>query len=623
MKRTLTLTVAATFLLGVTPFAIAQDVAVVHETGGSQVDRPESASRVVEIAICLDTSGSMDGLINAARQKLWSVVNDLATARPTPTLRVALLTYGNDGHAQENGWVMVNAELTEDLDKISEMLFALTTNGGTELVGRVIQSSIEELEWTPSEDALKMIIVAGNESADQDTEVPFRDMCKKAIEMGVMVNSIYCRYHGDDATIPSGWEEVARLADGQYATIDQNNTAVVIATPLDDSLIELSTLLNATYIPFGTGGQAGWANQQAQDDNALTINKAAAASRAQTKGSGIYGCSWDLVDACFMYEQNIEEVPEEDLPDNLRAMTMDERKAYVADMKAKREALQKKINDLNAERQQYVIAEQKRQAERGVDQFDLIIQTAVRDQARAKGFEIIEAAPPGEANFAALPYFVQYGDLWVAASFIDEYEQTRRLHRVPAADAKLQEGTPEYDAFATQLDEKVRAALESIEGATAVMKVQEKVYEVTMNAPAPAEEGAPTVNAAQVGALQTAQTLQQVAVPAQQMRIRPAPVQQQRQQQPDAASPSFVKRGDVWVDAAYVQEYDALTAQNATPTFDETVPNTPEGRESLLARLAEDHRDEAGRIFEHVLENFGGGMIVRIQGKLVFLPFDC
>ena len=279
----------ATTLALISPsFVFSQETTIVSEATSSKVDvttSPSRAERIVELCICLDTSGSMDGLINSARQKLWSIVNDLALAKPTPRLRIALLSYGNDGHAQENGWVKVETPFTEDLDKVSEMLFALSTNGGTELVGRVMQTGIQELDWTPSEDVLKLMFVAGNESADQDSEAPYREIAKLTIGQGIMVNSIYCVYPGDSGDIKPGWEEIARLADGQYATIDQNKGSVTIATPFDRALIELSSSLNETYIPFGAEGTRGWANQVAQDGNAVSLNFDAAAGRAQTKAN--------------------------------------------------------------------------------------------------------------------------------------------------------------------------------------------------------------------------------------------------------------------------------------------------------------------------------------------------
>ncbi|MCB9915867.1 MAG: VWA domain-containing protein, partial [Planctomycetes bacterium] len=158
---------------------------------------PPPANPLVEIAICLDTSGSMDGLIGSAKQKLWAIVNEFVFAEPMPRLRVALYTYGNDGHSAENGWVNLECPLTEDLDLVSERLFAQTTNGGTELVGRVVNAAAGQLDWSPDPGALKLIVVAGNETADQDTVVSFRDACAGAIARDIMVDAIYCGAPGD------------------------------------------------------------------------------------------------------------------------------------------------------------------------------------------------------------------------------------------------------------------------------------------------------------------------------------------------------------------------------------------------------------------------------------------
>ncbi len=343
--------------------------------------------RVVDLAICLDTSGSMEGLINAARVKLWEIVNDLALAKPTPRLRVALLTYGNDGHNAENGWVNIDIPFTEDLDLVSKQLFALTTNGGTELVGRVIKAAGERLEWTPGDDALKLIVVAGNESADQDTTFSFRDVCKATITKGVMVNSIYCGNLADD--IAPAWKEVSTLADGHFASIDQNNGTVTVSTPFDDELVTLSAAINTTYVAYGAIGQQAWANQAEQDGNAASLGAAVAAQRCATKGGEMYkNEQWDLVDACKQVEFKIEDVKAEHLPENMRTMTLEQKKAYIAEVAQKRGEMQTKITELNTQRQQYVEAAMKAMAETNNNQsFDAAIRKAIREQALSKGFK--------------------------------------------------------------------------------------------------------------------------------------------------------------------------------------------------------------------------------------------
>ena len=344
----------------------------------------EAPTRVIQLAICLDTSGSMSGLIDAAKQKLWAIVNDLALVEPTPRFEVALLTYGNDGHNAEDGWVAVGTPFTGNLDLVSQQLFALSTNGGTEFVGRVLRHA-GQLQWHPSDDALKLIVIAGNESADQDQEVPFREVCKALISKGVMVNAIYCGPIEDN--LAPDWKQVALLADGKFATIDQNKGTIVIVTPFDEQLGVLGATLNTTYLAYGA--QGGWnaSNQVIQDHNAASLNSAAVAQRASTKGGVLYGCSeWDLVDACKNETFKLEDVKVEDLPEPMKKMTPEERKTHIGAMGKKRAEIQAEIAEMAKKRQAFVQEEVKRLALDDSKSFDNAIRRAVREQAKSRGF---------------------------------------------------------------------------------------------------------------------------------------------------------------------------------------------------------------------------------------------
>jgi hypothetical protein len=363
-----------------------------------------AAPQTIELAICLDTSGSMNGLIDAARTKIWDIVSDLARATPQPKLRVALLTFGNDGHSPENGWTNVDIDFTDNLDLVSEKLFALTTNGGTELVGRVVDRATKALTWTAGEGSLKILVVAGNESADQDQEVRYYDASKRAIEKMIVVNSIYC---GDPADqLAPAWQDVAKKADGHFAAIDQNNGTLVIATPFDDELARLSGEINTTYIAYGAAGEWSVANQARQDANALSSNTAAAAQRCMTKGGGLYNNrGWDLVDACKEPDFKLEDVKAEDLPENMRQMTIEARRTYVAERAKNREEMQKRITELGEQRMKFVAAETAKLAGGDKSAFDRAIRTAIRAQASARGFTfpadpVVEAAPAKQEEAA-------------------------------------------------------------------------------------------------------------------------------------------------------------------------------------------------------------------------------
>lgn len=352
-----------------------------------------AGSKTIDLAICLDISGSMDGLIDSARQNLWAVVNDLARLQPTPQLRVALLTFGCSTHDAERGWVKVETDFTTDLDMVSLKLFALTTNGGDEYVARVVQAALGELQWTKDPGSLQLLFVAGNEAATQDPKVETAAMSKAAITRGIVVNTIYC---GDpmDQLAPA-WREVAKLADGQFAAIQQDNS-VAIPTPFDKQLQDLSAALNPTYVPYGAQREVWAGNQVAQDGNASVLNVAAAAQRCQTKASGLYNCAgWDLVDACEDPKFDLATVKKEDLDEALRKLSLAELKAHIAAKKAQRAEIKGKVEAVGKQRDAFLAEELKKLGAAGEQRFEKAVLESVRAQAAAKGFtRKVEVAVP-------------------------------------------------------------------------------------------------------------------------------------------------------------------------------------------------------------------------------------
>ncbi|MBI3724275.1 VWA domain-containing protein [bacterium] len=341
---------------------------------------PVAAGRPIDLVLCLDTSNSMDGLIESVKRKLWDITNELARAKPTPRLRVALLTYGTPEFGTETGFVRIDSQFTDDLDGIQQKLFALRTSGGDEFVGRVLRTAVQQLAWSDEKDALRVAFVCGNESADQDPVVKFRDAVRAARERGVFVNAIYCGAGTDpDAAL---WREIPLLGEGSFASIDHNQPVVEVRSPFDARLAELSTALNGTYVAIGAHGRAGAENQSRQDSNSGSLGSSSVASRACAKGSSLYKCSWDAIDA----NVDIATVKDEDLPEELRKLTPEERKAYVAKKAADRAAIQKEIAEVGAKRQAFVAEELKKRAGAGEAQLDGAIKQAIREQAERKGF---------------------------------------------------------------------------------------------------------------------------------------------------------------------------------------------------------------------------------------------
>ncbi len=351
-----------------------------------QVEEKEPAS--IKVALILDTSNSMDGLIDQAKSQLWSVVNELSEARcdgSTPDLEIALYEYGNDQLSMREGYIRLVSEFTGDLDHISEKLFALHTDGGSEYCGQVIQRSLKALDWEDYPKDLKLIFIAGNEPFDQGN-VSYREVCKEAHEMDITINTIFCGNF--DEGKQTHWKDGAYIGGGDYMNIDQDNQYVHVKSPYDLRLVELNEDLNNTYVAYGALGSEMAVRQEEQDGNAASMNQRSYIKRAEAKCSPAYKNSkWDLVDACADEEVDLESLEEDQLPDEMKGMTDKEKKDYIQDKQKQRGIIQKEIIELTAKREQFVAEKRKNESS---NMLDVAIIQAVKKQAVAKNFEFVE-----------------------------------------------------------------------------------------------------------------------------------------------------------------------------------------------------------------------------------------
>jgi hypothetical protein len=362
---------------------------------------PSQHKPVVQIAILLDTSGSMSGLIDQTRTELWSIVNEFLLAEQggrRPEIQVALYEYGNSGLSSENGWVRQILPLTTDLDRVSEELFALKTNGGDEYCGWVIREATQKLAWSVLPEDLKVIFIAGNEPFTQGP-VDYRDACKAAIGRGVIVNTIHCG--SEQEGIEGKWRDGALLADGRHLTIDHNRQIVHVPASQDREIEELSVRLNRTYLPFGSEGRAAQERQVAQDNNAASMSPQAGVGRALTKASAYYtNSSWDLVDAVRTNQVKLDQVEVKDLPENMQQMNAEQRGAYVTGKAEERAEIQARIRRLNAERNQF-IADQTNKQTPHADTLGSAVKQAVREQAAKKNYTFKPVDEPSNVGGGA------------------------------------------------------------------------------------------------------------------------------------------------------------------------------------------------------------------------------
>ena len=341
-------------------------------------------TRPVDVVVMLDTSGSMENLLDATRARVWDVVNELGRMKPTPELRVGLISFGTDMATEEQGFIIRHLDLTDELDEVYAELMGLKIGGGTELVGRALNEAVDGMSWSPEHSALRVVFVAGNESADQGIEHDdFRIAARAARDRAIIVNALYAGNR--DQGVTEKWHEVAQAGEGNFSAIDPSTGSIQIAAPQDGLLLELNRKLNSTYVPYGEKGQDGLTNQIAQDSNASRLGVQSCSSRIVAKGGALYNnASWDLVDKTLEEGFDWGAIPMADLPEEMRSMTVEESIAFIEAKRAQREGIQREIQAASAARETFVKqAITNRIGESGLGE---AMRNAIREQAMAKGF---------------------------------------------------------------------------------------------------------------------------------------------------------------------------------------------------------------------------------------------
>lgn len=340
----------------------------------------------IQVALLLDTSGSMDGLIEQAKGQLWKIVNELAVSKKegkSPDIEIALYQYGNDGLSAQTGHIEQISPLTADLDIISDKLFKLKTNGGNEYCGHVIKTSLDALKWSDSNDDLKLIFIAGNESFAQGS-IDYKQAALQAIKKNVIVNTIFCGPQNQGVQLK--WKDGATLAEGKFINLDHNQAVVHIDAPQDKRIVELNEKLNKTYISYSEESAAKKEMAIEQDKNAKSFGSANTVQRAVFKSSAAYKpAAFDLVEAVEEEPELLDDITELDLPEEFNGKDEEEVKALLNEKKIEREKIVNEINSLKVEREEFVVEKRK---EMGEDTgLDALMIKSIREQACENNFD--------------------------------------------------------------------------------------------------------------------------------------------------------------------------------------------------------------------------------------------
>jgi hypothetical protein len=333
----------------------------------------------VDVVFVLDTTGSMSGLIEGAKLKIWSIANSIVGGTPTPELRVGLVGYRDVG----DSYVTRVFDLSSDLDEVYKNLMSFEADGGgdtPEHVNRALHDAVEDIAWSSDGRTLRILFLVGDAPphTDYDDGFDYAAVCRTAVRRDIIINTIQC---GGMAETVEFWREIALMGEGEYAAIAQSGGMRSIPTPMDEELSRLSADLDATVVAFG--GRENLERKREADEMAAKMPAAAAAERGVYKSASGRMGGYDLVGAIESGEVELEDVKPADLPQEMRAMSAPERSAFIAQKKAERDEIRRQIAELNEKREAFIKA---KLSEAGTnDSFDARVLSMIRSQAAGKG----------------------------------------------------------------------------------------------------------------------------------------------------------------------------------------------------------------------------------------------
>jgi Mg-chelatase subunit ChlD len=381
----------AAALLAVLPaLALEPDTAAPAEVGGK-----------VEAVFVLDTTGSMGGLIEGAKQKIWSIANTIATAQPAPEIKMGLVAYRDRGDT----YITKQTDLKDDLDAVYTDLMHFQAGGGgdgPESVNQALNEAVTKFTWSKDETVYKVIFLVGDypPHMDYQDDVKYQDTCKTAATNGIIINTIQCGNYGDTQPV---WSEIARLAEGKYFQIAQTGGVTIASTPFDAKLAELSTSLDHTRAYYGSAEAKAAGTARATGGTALGVAAptAAAADRAVfnagAAGARNFAGANELITDIANGTVKLADMKEADLPENMQKMTPEERQKYVDEQVDQRKALTTEIADLAKQRQEFILAEQKRLGDPAKAAFDLVVLDAIKEQGSKHNLNYVAPEAPTPA----------------------------------------------------------------------------------------------------------------------------------------------------------------------------------------------------------------------------------
>jgi Mg-chelatase subunit ChlD len=362
--------------------------------GGNTVAQPDpllnNKKPKIEVVFVLDTTGSMGGLIQAAKEKIWSIAANMASAQTAPEIKMGLVAYRDRG----DEYITRVVDLSGDLDSMYATLMDFQAAGGgdgPESVNQAVYDAVHKISWSQDKDSYKVIFLVGDAPPHMDyqDDVKYPVSVAAAKQKGIVVNAIQC---GSQSDTRQEWLQFAQLGNGQYFSVEQTGGAVAMTTPLDEKIAQLSEELDGTRLYYGTKEELA-----AKDTKIAATDKLHAFSSTESRARrGVFNASKsgagnligdkELVAEISSGNVDLNDIAETELPASIQAMAPAERKQVIKAKAEKRDRLMKQIAELGEQRQEYM-KEKVKEAGGALDSLDVQLYEAIKKQGAGKGLK--------------------------------------------------------------------------------------------------------------------------------------------------------------------------------------------------------------------------------------------
>lgn len=351
---------------------------------------------VIEMVFALDTTGSMGGMLDSARQRIWGIVNKVMQSPSHPIVRIGLVAYRDHGDA----YLTQVLPITGDLDSVYTTLMGYQADGGGDIpedVRQALADAVQKAGWTPdsgSNTVARMIFLVGDATPHDDytDEPPTLTSTARAVKDGIVVNAIQC---GSATDTQAAWQSIAQYGGGSYFDVPENGGVTTIVTPYDRPLADLGRHIGSTYLAYGGGaGESGVvvreklsASHRATElDVEAAAPVAATADRAVNKAINPDAYRGDLISNLADGSVKMDSIQTENLPKDLQKLPTSAWKQEVQKRLDERKALQAKILSLSRQRDAYLAANAKKQSPK--TSLDEAILAALKKEAAVKGIHL-------------------------------------------------------------------------------------------------------------------------------------------------------------------------------------------------------------------------------------------